>query len=557
MLRHLTLRDFAVVSNAELAFDGGLTVVSGETGAGKSLLVGALLSLTGARADAGVVRHGAERAELAAEFQLQDAPQAANWLRENELDDVDTCQLRRVIRADGGSRAWINGRPATLAQLAELGAMLVEIHGQHEHQALLERSHQLELVDAFGQHGTLLGQSQDLARQWATLERELAEVARAGAVDDRIAYLAHQVSELADEALDPSGIEELLAAHRRQTHAASLLAFYDTALAQLSGEDGIGVARNLRQVTSEVARQREHEPRLADVSALVDSARIQLDEAASLLQRWRDELELDESQLLALESRLTRLHELSRKHKAPLGELGGLFDRLRAELERLRGLSESTEGLARQRDGVATAWQQSAAALTQSRQLAADRLSAAVSALMSELGMAGGVFKIDLQANDSTRPNPAGAERCEFLVSANPGQPPRALRKVASGGELARISLAIEVAALGLDAVPSMVFDEVDSGIGGAVAEVVGQKLRALGMQRQVLCVTHLPQVAAQGHHHFQVSKAVTGSSTHSAVVRLSEADRIEELARMLGGIDITRESRANAKRMLSGAQSR
>ncbi|MBC7657600.1 MAG: DNA repair protein RecN [Frankiaceae bacterium] len=557
MLRHLTLRDFAVVSNAELAFDGGLTVVSGETGAGKSLLVGALLSLTGARADAGLVRHGAERAELAAEFQLQDAPQAANWLRENELDDVDTCQLRRVIRADGGSRAWINGRPATLAQLAELGAMLVEIHGQHEHQALLERSHQLELVDAFGQHGTLLSQSQDLARQWATLERQLAELARAGAVDDRIAYLEHQVAELADESLDPSGIEELLAAHRRQTHAASLLASYDTALAQLSGEDGIGVARNLRQVTAEVARQREHEPRLADVSALVDSARIQLDEAASLLQRWRDELELDESQLLALESRLTRLHELSRKHKAPLGELGGLFDRLRAELERLRGLSESTEGLARQRDGVATAWQQSAAALTQSRQRAADRLSAAVSALMSELGMAGGVFKIDLQANDSTRPNPAGAERCEFLVSANPGQPPRALRKVASGGELARISLAIEVAALGLDAVPSMVFDEVDSGIGGAVAEVVGQKLRALGMQRQVLCVTHLPQVAAQGHHHFQVSKAVTGSSTHSAVVRLSEADRIEELARMLGGIDITRESRANAKRMLSGAQSR
>ena len=557
MLRHLTLRDFAVVSAAELAFDGGLTVVSGETGAGKSLLVGALLSLTGARADTGLVRHGAERAELAAEFQLHDSTQASAWLADNELDDGDSCQLRRVIRADGGSRAWINGRPATIAQLAELGAMLVEIHGQHEHQALLERSHQLNLVDAFGQHEPLLAQVRGLAGQWSGLERELSELARAGAVDDRIAYLEHQVKELSNESLEPAGIDQLLADHRRQTHAASLLGSYDSALAQLSGEDGVGVARGLRQVTAELARQHEHEPRLAEVSALVDSARIQLDEAASLLERWRDELELDERQLQSLESRLARLHDLSRKHKVPLNELGGLFDRLRAELDRLRGLGDSTDALARQRDNVADAWAHAAAALGQSRQQAASRLSGAVSGLMSELGMAGGVFTVELQANDSSRPNPAGAERCEFLVSANPGQPPRPLRKVASGGELARISLAIEVAALGLDAIPTMIFDEVDSGIGGAVAEVVGQKLRALGLQRQVLCVTHLPQVAAQGHHHFQVSKAVSGNTTFSAVSQLSDAERVEELARMLGGIDITRESRANAKRMLSGAQSR
>lgn len=557
MLRHLTLRDFAVVSAAELAFEGGLTVVSGETGAGKSLLVGALLALTGARADTGVVRHGAERAELAAEFHLQDSPQAADWLRENELDDADTCQLRRVIRADGGSRAWINGRPATLAQLAELGSMLVEIHGQHEHQALLERNHQLELVDAFGQHDPVLAQVRSLARKWASIDRELAELARAGAVDDRIDYLQHQAEELARESLDPAGIETLLASHRRQTHAAGLLSAYDAALARLSGEDGVGVARNLRQINTEVARQLEHEPRLAEVASLVDSARIQLDEAASLLERWRDELELDPGHLQDLEARLTRLHELSRKHKAPLPDLGEVHGRLVAELETLRGLGASTERLAKERNDVAAAWTRSAAELGQSRRLAADRLSGAVSALMSELGMAGGVFTVELLPNEGDRPSPAGAERCEFLVSANPGQPPRALRKVASGGELARISLAIEVAALGLDSVPTMVFDEVDSGIGGAVAEVVGQKLRALGLQRQVLCVTHLPQVAAQGHHHFRVSKAVSGSTTHSAVSRLSEPDRVEELARMLGGVDITRESRANAKRMLSGAQPR
>ena len=557
MLRHLTLRDFAVVSAAELAFEGGLTVVSGETGAGKSLLVGALLSLTGARADTGVVRHGAERAELSAEFHLLDSPQAAQWLRGNELDDADTCQLRRVIRADGGSRAWINGRPATLAQLAELGSMLVEIHGQHEHQALLERNHQLELVDAFGQHDAVLSQVRGLARKWALLDHELAELAPAGAVDDRIDYLQHQAAELARESLDPAGIEVLLASHRRQTHAAGLLAAYDAALARLSGEDGVGVARNLRQINAEVTRQLDHEPRLAEVASLVDSARIQLDEAASLIERWRDELELDPGQLEGLEARLTRLHELSRKHKAPLHELGDAHGRLVAELDTLRGLGASSERLARERSDAAAAWTEAAARLSQTRRLAADRLSGAVSALMSDLGMSGGVFAVELMPNEGDKPNAGGAERCEFLVSANPGQPPRPLRKVASGGELARISLAIEVAALGLDSVPTMVFDEVDSGIGGAVAEVVGQKLRALGMQRQVLCVTHLPQVAAQGHHHFRVSKVVTGSTTQSAVSRLSEPDRVEELARMLGGVDITRESRANAKRMLSGAQPR
>ncbi|MDZ4327361.1 MAG: DNA repair protein RecN, partial [Pseudomonas sp.] len=238
-------------------------------------------------------------------------------------------------------------------------------------------------------------------------------------------------------------------------------------------------------------------------------------------------------------------------------ELGGVHDRLVAELEKLRGLGDSAERLGKERNDLEAAWARSASELSQSRRQAADRLSRAVSGLMGELGMAGGVFTVELPSNEGDRPNPGGAERCEFLVSANPGQPPRALRKVASGGELARISLAIEVAALGLDSVLTMVFDEVDSGIGGAVAEVVGQKLRALGLQRQVLCVTHLPQVAAQGHHHFRVSKAVSGSSTHSAVSRLSEPDRVEELARMLGGVDITRESRANAKRMLAGAQPR
>jgi DNA repair protein RecN (Recombination protein N) len=556
MLSHLTLKDFAVVSAVELAFDRGLTVVSGETGAGKSLLVDALLSLTGARADAGIVRHGAERAELAAEFELSDAAEARAWLAENELDEGDTCQLRRVIRADGGSRAWINGRPATLAQLSELGGRLVEIHGQHEHQALLERSHQLDLLDAFGQHQSLLIRVRQHARQWTDIERELAELSRTGDVGERVAYLEHQLAELLREALDDSDIEEMLAAHRRQSNAASLLSGYDTALARLSGDDGISIARSLRQLTGELSRHVESESRLGEVTSLFESAEIQLDEAANLLERLRDDLDLDPIHLEQLESRLTRLHDLSRKHRVPMQQLASRRDALHDELEGLRGLGERSLRLVADRDLAAQHWVEAAAALTASRQQAAGKLGRAVSGLMGELGMAGGVFAIELPANEGGKPAPLGAERCEFLVSANPGQPPRPLRKVASGGELARISLAIEVAALGLDSVPTMIFDEVDSGIGGAVAEVVGQKLRALGGERQVLCVTHLPQVAAQGHHHFQVSKAVSGSSTHSAVSRLDEKARVEELARMLGGVEITRETRANARQMLSRAQS-
>lgn len=554
MLSHLTLQDFAVVSRAELAFGTGMTVVSGETGAGKSLLVDALMWLTGARADAGIVRHGAERAELAAEFDLSDAPAAVDWLRENELDDDAACQLRRVIRADGGSRAWINGRPATLGQLSALGALLVEIHGQHEHQALLDRGQQLALLDAFGQHGPLLDAVRDAARRWAGLDRELADLARAGDVGERLAWLEHQVQELAAESLDAESLEELAAAHRRQANAAGLIQGCEVALARLAGDEGLSLQRLLHQTQAELARLADDEPRLAGVLSLLESAGIQLDEAASGIERLHDDFDLDPDRLRTLEDRLARLHDLARKHRVPLEELATRRDQLQEELDGLAGAGERAARLGRDRDVAAREWNEAATRLGQARAGAARRLGEAVAALMDELGMSGGVFTVALEPLDTTRPAPQGAERCEFLVSANPGQPPRALRKVASGGELARISLAIEVAALGLDAVPTMVFDEVDTGIGGAVAEVVGQKLRALGAERQVLCVTHLPQVAAQGHHHYRVSKAVEADTTHSQVEALDDKARVEELARMLGGVEITKEVRANARQLLSRA---
>jgi DNA repair protein RecN (Recombination protein N) len=326
-------------------------------------------------------------------------------------------------------------------------------------------------------------------------------------------------------------------------------------LARLSGDDGPSAARGLRQAAAELARQQEHEPRLGAVGELLESAAIQADEAVAELERLRDALDTDPAELERLDRRLGRLQDLARKHRVPVAALGAQAGQLRDELDGLRGAGDRAARLQAEAASLAADWRAAAAALGAKRRAAADALGAAVTALMSELGMGGGVFAVALEPSASEDPAPAGAERCEFLVSANPGQPPRALRRVASGGELARISLAIEVAALGADAVPTMIFDEVDTGIGGAVAEVVGQKLRALGAQRQVLCVTHLPQVAAQGHHHFQVAKAVREAHAHSAVARLDDKARVEELARMLGGVEVSRESRANARQMLARAR--
>ena len=557
MLTHLAIKDFAVVRAAELDFAAGLTVISGETGAGKSLLVDALGFLSGARADSGVVRHGAERAELVAVFDLRDAPDALAWLREQELDDEDgpACQLRRTLRADGGSKAWINGRPATIAQLTELAGRLVEIHGQHEHQALMSRGSQLALLDAYGRHDSLLEAVQGAARKWTALLRERDALSQRGDPADRIAFLEHQLQELQRDAIAPAEFAELVATHRRHAHSAGLIAACDAAAARLGGEDGPSLGRQLQQVRHELARQAEHEPRLADIDAMLDTAAIQIDEAASLLERVRADLDLDPAAFDELDRKLARLHDLARKHRVTPDALAAQRDAIAAEVEGLRGAGERVRVLDTEIDTARAAWVKQADALTKARTKAAKSLSSATTALIGELGMGGGSFDVSLERNGEVTPDPQGAERIEFLVAANPGQPARALRKVASGGELSRISLAIEVAALGLDAVPTMVFDEVDSGIGGAVADIVGQKLRALGAKRQALCVTHLPQVAAQGHAHYRVSKAASDGMTQSAVRRLDAAEREEELARMLGGVAVSQEARAAAKRLLVDAE--
>jgi DNA repair protein RecN (Recombination protein N) len=555
MLTSLYVRHFAVVEEAEIAFGPGLTVVSGETGAGKSLLVDALMLLAGARADSGMVRAGSDRAELTAEFSLDDLPEARAWLEREELDEEDTCQLRRVIRAEGSSRAWINGRPASASQLGDLATLLVEIHGQHEHQALLSRAHQLELLDAYAGNEALVGQIRELAQQWRELGARIRKLSGGDDREQRIELLSHELGELDKWALPAAELTELEASHKRLANAGRLAEGASGVVELLDGDSDFALRRALSRAHMELGKLAALDDKLAPVLELLDNASIQLTEAADGLGRYAQDVDLDPARYADVDTHLTRLHELSRRHRVSVVELHDKASALRTELTELEGAGDALEQLAVQREQLQKNYDATASKLSESRRDAATRLGSEVSVLMAELGMSGGRLVVELETSAEHEPDAQGRERCELLVSANPGQPPRALRKVASGGELARISLAIEVATLGKDTVGTMVFDEVDTGIGGAVAEVVGQKLRALGGQRQVLCVTHLPQVAAQGHAHLRVSKASDGESTRTQIEKLDASGRRDELARMLGGVEITRETRAHAKQMLDRAQ--
>jgi DNA repair protein RecN (Recombination protein N) len=555
MLTSLYVRHFAVVEAAEVSFGPGLTVVSGETGAGKSLLVDALMLLAGARADSGMVRAGSDRAELAAEFDLTDLAEARAWLSREELDEDGGCQLRRVIRAEGSSRAWINGRPANARQLGELAALLVEIHGQHEHQALLSRPHQLALLDAYAGHDDLLVQVRESAMQWRELAVRMRKLSGGDDRDQRLELLRHEIESLEKWSLPAADLVELESSHKRLANAGRLAEGSTSVLELLDGDSEFALRRALGRTHAELSKLAALDDKLAPLLDLLDNAGIQLTEAADGLGRYAQDVDLDPERFSEVDNHLARLHELSRRHRLPAADLHDKLAALRAEHDELEGAGDALEALATQSRRLELAHADAAARLSEARSLAAGRLGEEVSALMNELGMAGGQLQVELEPAAAVEPDPQGRERCEFLVSANPGQPPRALRKVASGGELARISLAIEVATLGKDTVGSMIFDEVDTGIGGAIAEVVGQKLRALGAQRQVLCVTHLPQVAAQGHAHLRVSKHSDDDSTRTRIEKLDAAGRRDELARMLGGLEITRETRAHARQMLDRAQ--
>ncbi|MGH8164300.1 MAG: DNA repair protein RecN, partial [Rhodanobacteraceae bacterium] len=427
-----------------------------------------------------MVRQGSERAELSAEFDVSKVDNARAWLTEQALDDAEGCRLRRVIAAEGGSRAWINGRAAGLAQLSELAAMLVEIHGQHEHQALLERSQQLALLDAFGALQTEAARVRELTQNWR--EVIARECALSGGEDReaRIALLRHELSELERWALPPDALADLEAQHKRLANAGKLAEGAARLADLLDGDSEYAAARSVARARSELERLVEIDPGLKAPLDLLMSAGIQLNEAVDTLSRYAQDVDLDPQRYAEADAHLVALHDLARRHRVAASELHAKAAALREEVQALEGAGNALAQLATQREQLSRDYDNAAKALSKGRANAAKKLGASVSTLMGELGMAGGSFAVELTAQAGDEPDAQGRERCEFMVSANPGMPPRPLRRVASGGELSRIALAIEVAALGADVVGTMVFDEVDAGIGGAVAETVGAKLRTL-----------------------------------------------------------------------------
>ncbi|MBV2261976.1 MAG: DNA repair protein RecN [Thauera sp.] len=548
MLRRLTIRDFVIVDRLDLEFAAGFGALTGETGAGKSILLDALGLALGGRGEAAMVRSGRERADVAAEFDLPAGEGLVAWLAEQALPaDEGMLILRRTIDAGGRSRAWINGVAATLAQLRAAGEWLADIHGQHAHHALLRADAQRDLLDARAGAGALVAEVAARHREWQCLlrlQRE-AEADSASSARER-ELLAWQLREIEQVGFDTEEWAELNAEHARLAHAASLIEGAEDAVVAL-GEGELAVCSVLGRLDGRIAALADFDAGLADVRELISAAAIQADEALHALRRYRDRLDLDPGRLAELERRIAVVMEAARKYRVQPEELPALAQQWRERLDTLEATADPAR-LAAAALAAQAAYDAAAAKLSAARIPAARRLSAEIAAAMQDLAMAGGRFEVALEP---CAPSAAGSEAVEFRVAANAGQPLRSLAKVASGGELSRIGLAIQVITSRDSAVPTLIFDEVDVGIGGRVAEIVGKLLARLGQDRQVLCVTHLPQVAACAAWQWRIAKREQGGETLSEVAPLDDRARVEEIARMLGGVNITATTREHAAEML------
>jgi len=552
VLNHIQIRDFAIIDAVELELGSGLTVLTGETGAGKSILVDALLLAAGGRAGAEVVRHGAERAEVSATFAVDSNTEALAWLSEQSIEHDGECVLRRIVSSDGRSRAYVNGQAMSVQALRRLGETLVDVHGQMEYQSLMRRAAQRELLDRNGDHNELV---EAVAKQWQSLSalREERDRAAASAQDReaRLELLKYHLTEL--HALDlKSGEIDELAAERLRLSQRGRLAEGARSIVQLlreaedsSAEQAVSRALSIARTLNDLDSQ------FAPITQLIDESLIALREGVESVERYESDLDADPGRQEWVEQRLAAIETIARKHRIEPSELLTTQAELGGEFERLQMLEASLESIEARLGQADKAFRAACAKLTTARRAAAKELNERVSALMQTLGMPGGRFQAEITPLAAESAGQHGADEIEFLVSANPGQPPRPLAKVASGGELSRISLAIQVAAAQTDALPCLVFDEVDAGVGGGVAEIVGRQLRTLGERTQVLCVTHLPQVASQAHAHVRVAKLTDGKTTRTSLHPLSEAERVEEIARMLGGVDITAKAREHAAEML------
>ena len=560
MLAHLSISNFAVVKQLSVQLENGLTAITGETGAGKSIAIDALSLCLGERADANAVRKGSAKAEIIAHFSLNGNVLAKAFLDEHELtsdEDENSCFIRRVISKEGRSKAFINGIPASLQQLKGLGQFLLAIHGQNTHLQLLKEDHQRELVDGYAKHNDIFVQVRETYSLWRDKQHTLKALQeQAQQREDRSQLLTYQVQELDEFAIEEGEFEELEIEHKRLSNGQSLLEQAQTSVYNLYESDEGNALSVIQSSIERLGELEAHDASLTPIIAMLNDAAIQVEEAAGELRSYCDHLEIDPLRLQQVEARYAKAMELARKHTVmPEGlyqhhqELAAEFNAL-SEQETLLGTLEGEVEEARATYLTATK------ALSESRQRAAGKLSEDIEVQIRQMNMPHAKVDIQIQYDELKKPVSTGLDTVEFKVSTNPGQDADKLEKVVSGGELSRIGLAIQVIASGHHATPTMIFDEVDTGISGPTASIVGGLLRKLGKQSQVMCVTHLPQVAAQAHNQLFVTKLTDGESTETQMLALTKQDRIDELARLLAGDKVTKSALANAKELLKSAAS-
>ncbi len=552
MLVHLSISNFAITESLEVELQPGMTVLTGETGAGKSIMLDALGLTLGDRTDSGVVRAGAERADIHAEFDISQIPRARQWLQERELLAGDECRLRRVITKEGRSRAYINGQPATVQDVRELGELLIDIHSQHAHQSLLKKPYQRELLDAFAGATELCSALNDDCSHYQKLNKRLTQLE--SQLDEQSAQeqlLRYQLEELDRLAIQPGEVEELEIEQKQLANAEQILSTNHHSLA-LCREGEVNAMGILQQALSSLTGCQHGHPSQEAAISLLESARIQIEEAASELQRVTDETELDPQRLQQVEERLDAIYQTARKHRIQPEELPGLQESLQEQLDTLDATDEKLDALRSERDTALANYRKKAEKLSKQRRSAAAKMKKSIEAKLSELAMKHCQIEFAITPLDSDQPHNHGDEDIEILIRSNPNAAMGPLHKIASGGELSRISLAIQVVTAQVATVPTVVFDEVDVGIGGATAEIVGQLLHDLGSRSQVLCVTHQAQVASQGDQHILVQKTGDKNSVRTELHALGDDQKIEEIARMLGGIAITENTLAHAREMLA-----
>ncbi|NOQ87579.1 MAG: DNA repair protein RecN [Gammaproteobacteria bacterium] len=555
MLKHLYIRNFAIIDELELDFNSGMTALTGETGAGKSILLGALNLVLGDRADNDSIKQGSEFAEIVAEFDIQKLDGVSTWLVSQELNADEECILRRRISKDGRSRAYVNSTPVNLQVIRELAEMLIDIHGQHEHQSIMKSAVQRQLLDDYASHSPLLETVSNLYVELKLVEDQLQHLQQtSNEQNDRLDLLRFQTQELDDLALEENEYQSLNSQHKRLANAEKLQTTVEQAIHLLSEDENTNIQSAVSRIIGSLTDISDIDKNLSPVSEMLTEALVQIDESVSLLQSYSDNIDIDPSQLAKTEQRIQSILDLARKHRVEAEDLQALHEKLQKELDGIDHVDERLDELAKEQKQLEDKYIKACSKLTESRKKAITKLNKKITQSMQTLGMSGGKFEISIEPAVSKR-SAFGLDQIEFTVTANAGQACKPIARVASGGELARISLAIQMIIANNSKIPSLIFDEVDSGVGGGIAEIVGQHLRILGRTNQVVCITHLPQVSSQAHNHLRVEKQTQKNQTISQVVTLDEEQRRQEIARMLSGVDITEQSLAHADEMLERAQ--